>query len=118
MVVAVVDGEGRSIRTPVGDQRTNDCLREPLLQEGTAAITEEEIINHDSSTTTRTNNSNSNTVYAYHSRNIPTTLWFQGLRCAGEAIWHSSVLSAYVYLLRPHNKVRRLLFCFALFWMG
>ena len=43
MIVTVVDGEGCPIRTTVGDQRSNDCLREPLLQEGTAAITEEEV---------------------------------------------------------------------------
>ena len=37
------------------------------------------------------------------SRNIPLTLWYNGVRCAGEAIWVGSVLAAYVYLLKPNN---------------
>eukprot|EP00977_Amphora_coffeiformis_P027974 scaffold34676_cov176-Amphora_coffeaeformis.AAC.3 len=37
------------------------------------------------------------------SRNIPIMLWYQFLRCGPEAIWLTSVLSAYVYLLRPDN---------------
>lgn len=37
------------------------------------------------------------------SRNIYLTLWFQGIRCAGEAVWNNSILTAYVYLLRPNH---------------
>lgn len=40
----------------------------------------------------------------YHlSRNIYLTLWFQGIRCAGEAVWNNSILTAYIFLLRPNN---------------
>lgn len=37
------------------------------------------------------------------SRNIPIMLWYQFLRSGPESIWLSSVLSAYVFLLRPNN---------------
>lgn len=36
-------------------------------------------------------------------RNIPVMLAFQFIRCGAESIWLGSVLSAYVYLIKPHK---------------
>ena len=37
------------------------------------------------------------------SRNIPIMFAYNSIRCGGEAVWLGSVLSAYVYLLKPQN---------------
>ena len=52
---------------------------------------------------TSDNTDNNTSTTTHINRNIPVTLWYQFLRCFGEGIWLTSVLSAYVYLLKPSN---------------
>ena len=76
------------------DSNENPNLEEPLLQSEDSQPQSVEV----------TPSSDPNQDEPHHkSRNVPLTLWYQALRCGGEAIWLGSVLAAYVYLLKPNN---------------
>ena len=100
----------------VNQIQQQQMLEEPLLSQSEsvrAAECQEQVITtaealqgNDDNNTNNYNDSQSSTPSTSPnsiSRNIPIMFAYNSIRCGGEAVWLGSVLSAYVYLLKPKN---------------
>ena len=85
---------------------TNNALQQPLLSvedpSVSSSFNDEVAADAPNNEDNRDNTATPPSRHRRH-RNIPVMLAFQFIRASGEALWVGSVLSSYVYLIKPQN---------------